>query len=72
MRGMIPLFKIKVRRRRGITPRQLREKYGSLTTVNSSTEKLIEGVERQWKRYNDPEFQHKEFEDRMGKVFGSK
>ncbi|WP_154662991.1 hypothetical protein [Massilibacterium senegalense] len=45
-------------KRKRLTARQLRERYGSFTTMNVSIEELKEGVERQWKRYNDSEFQH--------------
>lgn len=56
-------------KRKRLTARQLRERYGSFTTMNVSMEELKEGVERQWKRYNDREFQHQEFQERLGKVF---
>jgi hypothetical protein len=64
------MLKIRIRKKRkGITPRELRKKYGSLTTMNVTEEQLIEGATRQWKRYNDPTFQREEFEERLVKVF---
>lgn len=63
------LKKIFKHKRKGITPRQLREQRGSLTHMNVSIEQLKEGAERQWKRYNDREFQHQEFQERLEKVF---
>jgi hypothetical protein len=55
-----------------ISPKELREKYGSLTTSNESVQDLIDGAERQWKRYNDPEFQKCEFYERFNRIFKKK
>lgn len=52
-----------------ISPKLLREKYGALTKSDESTQALLDGVDRQWKRYNDPEFKKNEFDKRFNKIF---
>jgi hypothetical protein len=53
-----------------ITPKELLEKQGSLLYSSESTLDLILGAERQWKRYNDPVFQEKEFYKKYNKLNG--
>lgn len=52
-----------------ISPRQLREKYGAFTNSDESAQALLRGANRQWKRYNDPQFQKNDFEERFNRVF---
>lgn len=63
------LFK---KKKKGITPRELRAEVGSLTTIDVIDGQLKHAAERQWKRFNDSDFQHKEFEYRFEKVFANK
>ncbi|MFL1997690.1 hypothetical protein VYF65_003476 [Lysinibacillus irui] len=62
------LFK---KKKKGITPRELRAEVGSLTTIDVTDVQLKTAAERQWKRFNDSDFQHKEFEHRFEKVFAN-
>jgi hypothetical protein len=55
--------------RKKVTPKELRRKIGAMTTSNETVQDLIEGVERQWRRYNDPEFQKEEFNKKYNQVF---
>lgn len=52
-----------------ISPRLLREKYGALTRSDESTQALLNGADRQWKRYNDPRFQKNDFDKRFNQIF---
>ena len=56
-------------RRKKITPKELRQKYGSLTNSNETVQQLIKGAQRQWRRYYDPEFQKQEFEEKIKRLF---
>ncbi|KOF09265.1 hypothetical protein AC739_15590 [Planococcus glaciei] len=59
-------------KKKRITPGELRKTRGRLTNVNVTNKQLVEGADRQWKRYNDLDFQREEFEERLEKVFGHK
>lgn len=58
-------------KKRTMKPRDIREKYGVIANTNCSSKELIDGVERQWKRFNDPEFQEEEFKEKIKRVFPS-
>lgn len=58
------------RKRKKMSAKQIREKYGRLSYTNATSVEINNGIDRQWRRYNDPEFQEKEFEEKFKRVFG--
>lgn len=63
---------ISFRKRKKITPRELRRKHGKLTETNVTAKELKDGALRQWQRYNDSHFQEKELDEKLNKMFGQR
>lgn len=59
-------------RKKRLSPKQIRKEYGRLAQTNISSQDLIDGAEKQWKRFNDTKFQEEEFEKKIRRVFGSR
>lgn len=67
------LFLIGIRKKKSaMKAREIRRKYGVIAQTNVTDIEINEGIERQWRRYNDVNFHQEEQLERIDRVIGVK
>lgn len=66
------LQRIRRIRKKPMKAREIRDRFGTIAISNCTDKEIDEGIERQWKRLNDPLYQQEEQKEQLKKLYSRK